>query len=77
MADDLSGVAPASIVLAGCDPLHDEGLAYARRLEQAGVEVELRDFAGQLHPFVLLAGVIEDGREAREWLARRLGEALH
>jgi acetyl esterase len=77
MADDLSGVAPASVVLAECDPLHDEGLAYARRLEDAGVEVALRDFAGQVHPFVLLAGVIEDGREARAWLARRLGEALH
>ena len=36
-----------------------------------------RDFPGQLHPFVLLAGIIDDGREARAWLARRLGEALH
>ena len=76
-AADLAGVAPASIVLAECDPLHDEGVAYARRLEDAGVEVELRDYPGQLHPFVLLAGVIDDGREARAWLARRLGEALH
>jgi acetyl esterase len=75
-ADDLSGAAPATIVLAECDPLHDEGAAYARRLEQAGVEVELRDFPGQLHPFVLLAGVIDDGREARSWVAQRLGEAL-
>jgi acetyl esterase len=76
-AGDLTGVAPASIVLAGCDPLHDEGAAYARRLADAGVEVELRDFPGQLHPFVLLAGIIDAGREARAWLARRLGEALH
>jgi len=76
-AEDVAGVAPASIVLAECDPLHDEGVAYARRLEDAGVEVELRDYPGQLHPFVLLAGVIDDGREARAWLARRLGEALH
>jgi hypothetical protein len=29
------------------------------------------------HPFVLLAGVIDDGREARAWVARRLAEALH
>jgi acetyl esterase len=76
-ADDLTGAAPATIVLAECDPLHDEGVAYARRLEEAGVDVELRVFAGQLHPFVLLAGVIDDGREARAWVARRLAEALH
>jgi acetyl esterase len=75
-AEDLSGAAPATVVLAECDPLRDEGAAYARRLEQAGVEVELREYAGQLHPFVLLAGVIDDGREARAWIAQRLGAAL-
>jgi acetyl esterase len=75
-ADDLSGAAPATIVLAECDPLHDEGAAYAQRLEQAGVEVALREYAGQLHPFVLLAGIIDDGRDARTWIAQRLGAAL-
>jgi acetyl esterase len=75
-AEDLSGAAPATVVLAECDPLRDEGAAYARRLEQAGVEVELREYAGQLHPFVGLAGVIDDGREARAWIAQRLGAAL-
>jgi acetyl esterase len=75
-AEDLSGAAPATVVLAECDPLRDEGAAYARRLEQAGVEVELREYAGQLHPFVQLAGVIDDGREARAWIAQRLGAAL-
>jgi acetyl esterase len=75
-ADDLAGLPPASVVLAGCDPLHDEGLAYAQRLERAGVPVELRDLPGQVHPFVLLAGVMDDGREMRSWLARRLGAAL-
>jgi acetyl esterase len=75
-ADDLSGVAPATVVLAECDPLHDEGLAYARRLEEAGVEVELRVYDGQLHPFYALAGVIDDGCEARALIAQRLGAAL-
>jgi acetyl esterase len=76
-ADDLTGAAPATIVLAECDPLHDEGVAYASRLEQAGVAVELREYPGQLHPFFMLAGVIDDGADARAWVARRLGEALH
>jgi acetyl esterase len=75
-ADDLTGAAPATIVLAECDPLRDEGAAYAHRLEEAGVEVELREYPGQLHPFVLLAGVIDDGRDARAFVAERLGQAL-
>jgi len=75
-AEDLTGAAPATIVLAECDPLHDEGVAYARKLEQAGVEVELREYPGQIHPFVLLAGVIDDGRDARSFVAQRLGAAL-
>jgi acetyl esterase len=75
-AEDVAGAAPATIVLAECDPLRDEGAAYARKLERAGVDVELREYPGQLHPFVLLAGVIDDGREARAWVAQRLGAAL-
>jgi len=75
-AEDLTGAAPATIVLAECDPLHDEGVAYARKLEQAGVDVELREYPGQIHPFVLLAGVIDDGRDARSFVAQRLGAAL-
>jgi acetyl esterase len=75
-ADDLTGAAPATIVLAQYDPLRDEGVAYARKLEEAGVEVELREYPGQIHPFVLLAGVIDAGREARAFLARRLAESL-
>ena len=75
-ADDVSGAAPATIVLAEFDPLRDEGVAYARKLEAAGVEVELREYPGQLHPFVLLSGVIDDGRDARAFVAQRLGAAL-
>ena len=40
-ADDLSGVAPAIVLLAGLDPLLDEGQAYAERLQSSGVKVEI------------------------------------
>lgn len=49
---DVAGVAPAVVVVAQFDPLRDSGTAYARKLEAAGVPVELRTFAGLIHGFV-------------------------
>ena len=46
LAENLEGVAPACVVVSGFDPLRDEGIAYARRLEQAGVPTRLRIFWG-------------------------------
>ena len=43
---------PTTILLGGCDPLVDEGLAYARHLWEAGVSVDLHVYAGQIHGFL-------------------------
>jgi acetyl esterase len=51
-APDLSGLPPAIVLVGGCDPLRDEGRAYAGRLRDAGVEVEERSYPGQPHGFV-------------------------
>jgi acetyl esterase len=51
-AERLTGLPPAFVVLAGCDPLRDEGRDYARRLREDDVAVEEICFAGQPHGFV-------------------------
>jgi acetyl esterase len=63
-AVDLQGVAPALIMVAGFDPLHDEGVAYAERLESAGVAVELYDYDGMIHGFFQFAGALDVAKAA-------------
>ncbi|WP_405788542.1 alpha/beta hydrolase [Streptomyces sp. NBC_00029] len=51
-APDLAGRPPALIVLADCDVLRDEGLAYARRLAAAGVDCTVQIHPGVFHGFL-------------------------
>jgi len=49
LAEDRPGLAPAVIVIAEYDPLHDEGAAYAAKLRSAGVPVILKRYEGAIH----------------------------
>nr|WP_294512462.1 alpha/beta hydrolase [uncultured Rhodopila sp.] len=62
-AADLSRLPPAMVITAEFDPLRDEGLAYAKRLQQAGVSVNAVHYAGLIHGFFWLAGALDAGRE--------------
>jgi len=64
LAEDVSGLAPAYVAVAGFDPLRDEGIAYAQRLQQAGVPTTLRVHADVIHPFSVIVGAGQVFRDA-------------
>ncbi|WP_110206830.1 alpha/beta hydrolase [Nocardioides daejeonensis] len=69
-AEDLAGLPPAVVVTAEHDVLRDEGHAYAERLRAAGVAVDHRDFAGQMHGFFTMVGLLPAQGEALAHVAQ-------
>jgi len=77
LAGNLSGLPPALVVTAGNDPLHDEGEAYAKRLKEAGVDVDYHCFEDMIHAFFLFGGMMEKANKALvELIARSLKKAF-
>ena len=54
------------------DPLRDEGMAYAQKLQQAGVDVKTSHYEGLIHGFFWMAGAIDRGRD----LIAEMGDEL-
>ncbi len=63
-AASLAGLPPALVVVAGHDPLHDEGAAYARRLAADGVPTTLSSYPGHFHGFAIMTRFLTDARRA-------------
>jgi acetyl esterase len=72
LADNLEGVAPAHVCVAECDPLADEGVAYADRLRAAGVPTQLELWRGVTHDFIKLGRTIAEARAAQAAIAQAL-----
>jgi len=53
-AENFSGLPPAVILTAEHDVLRDEGEAYAARLQEANVSIDLKRYVGQMHGFFTL-----------------------
>ncbi len=75
-APDLSRLPPAIVVTAEHDVLRDEGELYATRLMKAGVPVRLRRFAGQMHGFFALTGLLPGADAALDYVTAGVGELL-
>lgn len=52
LAEDLRGLPPACFLSAECDPILDQALMYAARLEDAGIPVEYHLYQGMVHAFI-------------------------
>ena len=72
----LRGLPPAHVVVAGLDPLHDEGVTLVERLREAGVAASLADESSLVHGFLRASPFVRRAREVRQAAARAAGEVL-
>lgn len=63
LAPSLAGLPPALIQTAGFDPLQDEAIEYAERMNREGSRAVHSHYAGMIHGFVNLGGAIDKARD--------------
>lgn len=60
LAEDLDSLPPSFIAVAQYDPLRDEALHYADKLESKGVKVERKVYLGMTHGFFHMGGFVPE-----------------
>jgi acetyl esterase len=76
LAEKLEDLPPAVVVTAGFDVLRDEGIAYAERLEAAGVPTRSVHYPSMIHGFVSMDRVFAEAEAAIDEAATALSEAF-
>jgi acetyl esterase len=76
-ADSFEGQPPAVVAVAEFDPLRDEGVAYAEKLAEAGVPVDLASYDGMIHGFVDMGAWSTAAADATTDLNGRFAKLLH
>jgi acetyl esterase len=72
LSENLSKLPPALVIIAGNDPVRDEGIAYAGRMKEAGVDVRLKVYEDMIHGFLSYLGILSQGKTAIEEIANWL-----
>lgn len=72
LADDLEDLPPTLIITAEHDPLRDEAVQYAQKLQSVGVNVSLSQYPGMIHGFFQMGGIIANGKQAIQEVAEFL-----
>ena len=75
-AKSLADLPPALVMTAGCDPLRDEGDAYAARLRDSGVPVTVTQYPGMFHGFMRMTRILDQARAGLDEVATALRKAL-
>jgi acetyl esterase len=75
-AKNFNDLPQALIITAGYDPLRDEGQAYGKKLQEAGVKVTLSCYPGMIHGFIRMAARLDAAKEALNEIAGRLREVF-
>ncbi|MEG6509183.1 alpha/beta hydrolase [Methyloligella sp. 2.7D] len=75
-AESFAGLPPAYVLTAGFDPLHDDDVAYADKLREAGVAVTYRSYQDMIHGFVSLRGLLPEAEKALNECGAAVKDAL-
>ena len=76
LAPDHEGVAPACLIIAECDVLVDEAVAYGDILRAAGVAVDLEIWRGVTHDFIKMGRMLPEAAQAQQAIADALRKAF-
>jgi acetyl esterase len=73
---DLRDLPPAFVITAECDPLRDDGEAYAEKLRKLGIRATYKRYPGMFHSFMSFPGTLPEASEAFDDAGSALREAL-
>ena len=73
---DLRGMPPALVITAECDPLRDDGEAYAAKLREVGISATAKRYRGMFHGFMAFPNLLGEAAQAYDDAGAALRGAL-